>query len=187
MKKILSSLACFGLWSSCTFAGTLPHGWVADGSALSSYDMGVQQGTRMPGDNNAYIKAIKDSSGFGTLMQTISADAYRNQRVRLSGYLKTSRAGWAGLWMRIDSADHHIVLDNMQDRGPRGDSDWQKYSVVLDVPESATALAYGFLLNGQGEVLADNFTLEVVGKDVPVTATPWKPRMTAPTNMNFSP
>jgi hypothetical protein len=39
-------------------------------------------------------------------------------------------------------------FDNMDDRPIKGDSEWQQYAVVLDVPSEATALAYGILLSG---------------------------------------
>ena len=187
MKKVFMAMASLGLWMTGFAYAAPPKGWYATGSAPNDYEMGVQLGDRSPGDSNAYIRAVKDSKGFGTMMQTINADAYRNRRVRLSGYLKTKDAGWAGLWMRIDGTDRSTVLDNMEDRAPRGNSDWQHYSVVLDVPSNALDIAFGFLLNGQGEALADDFKLEIVDQNVPVTAKTRPPLPKQPVNMSFSP
>jgi hypothetical protein len=187
MKKGFIAMAWLGLWMTSYAHATPPQGWFATGDAKDNYDMGAQPGDRGPGDNNAYIRAVKDSKGFGGMMQVVSAEAYRNQRVRLSGYLKTKDAGWAGLWMRVDGSSRGIAFDNMQDRAPHGNSDWQPYSIVLDVPSDATDIAFGFLLDGNGEALLDDFKLEVVGQDVRVTgqSRPLLPKQ--PVNMSFSP
>jgi hypothetical protein len=187
MKKGFITMAWLGLWMAGSVYAAPPQGWFVTGSASKSYDMGVQPGDRGPGDNNAYIRAWKDSKGFGGMMQTVNAEAYRNKRVRLSGYLKTKDAGWAGLWMRVDGTSRGIAFDNMEDRAPHGSTDWQPYSIVLDVRSDALVIAFGFLLNGNGEALADDFKLEVVGKDVPVTGKARPPLPDQPVNMSFSP
>jgi hypothetical protein len=187
MKKYLLTMASLGLLMTGYLHASPPQGWSTTGSATKDYDMGVQPGDHGAGDNNAYIRAVKDSKGFGAMVQTVSAEAYRNQRVRLSGYLKTEGAGWAGLWMRVDGNSRGIAFDNMEDRAPRGNTDWQPYSVVLDVPSDALVIAIGFLLDGNGEVLADNFKFEIVGKDVPVTGKVRAPLPNQPVNMGFSP
>lgn len=179
-------LVCCALFS---VYAAVPTGWYAAGSAVADYDMGSQPGQRHPDDFNAYIRARKASSGFGTLMQTISAGSYHGKRVRFSGYLKTSDAGKAGLWMRIDGSERRVLgFDNMQKRALHGNHDWQRYTIVLDVPTDATDIAYGFLLDGKGEVLADDFTLETVGLDVPTTGgIPHAQLPAAPVNMRFRP
>jgi hypothetical protein len=188
MKKGFIPLAWLGLWIAGHASAAPPQGWFITGSASDHYAMGTQPGDLHAGDTNAFIRSTRDTKGFGTLMQTIGADRYRNQRVRLTGSLKTKDAGWAGLWMRIDGANRRIAgFDNMEDRGPRGDTPWHSYSIVLDVPADSLDIAFGFLLHGQGEVLADDFKLETVGKDVPVTGTAPPPLPTQPVNMTFSP
>jgi hypothetical protein len=188
MNKGLIPMALLGFWMTANAYTAPPPGWFITGSAPNNYDMGTQPGDRHAGDNNAYIRAVQDGKGFGTLMQTISADAYRNQRVRLSGYLKTRAAGSAAMWMRIDGVDRRIAgFDNMEDRALRGNTEWQSYSVVLDVPSDALDIAFGVMLDGKGEVLADDFKLEIVGPDVPVTGKPRPGLPKQPANMIFSP
>ncbi len=41
--------------------------------------------------------------------------------------------------------------------------------MVLDVPNNATKMAYGVLLNGNGKVWFDNLSFEVVDENTPVT------------------
>jgi RNA polymerase sigma factor (sigma-70 family) len=109
--------------------------------------------------------------GFGTFTQGIRAERYRGKRLRLSAYAKSSRAsGNAGLWMRVDGKTRSpLAFDNMMNRPIRGTTDWKKYEVVLDIPEEAENLFFGFLMAGGGRAWVDDITLETVGKDVKVT------------------
>ena len=165
-----------------------PTGWFVAGTARDSYDIGTQAGDRHPGDRNAFIRAKPESGGFGTLMQTINANAYIGKRLRLSGFMRTKDAISAGLWMRIDGANKEVVgFDNMSSRPLRGDTEWRRYEIVLDVPNNAKAIAFGFLLEGnKGEALADDFKLEAVGKDVPLTGTASPLLPAAPVNLDFA-
>ena len=104
------------------------------------------------------------TDGFGTVMQTIAATNHRGSRVRLTGWMRSvDVTGWAGLWMRVDGSPRTtLAFDNMQTRAVRGTTDWQQYEVVLDVADEASAIAFGFLLVGEGEVWVDDFSLETV-------------------------
>lgn len=168
-------------------AGDLPKGWFRAGSTPASYEMGAQAGDRHPGDRNAFIRSLPKETGFGTLMQTIDASAYRGKRMRLSGYLRTRDATGAAMWMRLDGSGQRVVgFDNMSDRSLRGTTDWKRCDIVLDVPDSARTIAFGFLLEGKGEVLADDFRLEEVGKDVAVTGKGEQALPAAPVNLDFA-
>ena len=46
---------------------------------------------------------------------------------------------------------------------------WKKYEIVLDVPQQATNLAYGALLDGTGEIWISDLSFETVDRNVPVT------------------
>jgi hypothetical protein len=76
----------------------------------------------------------------------------------------------AGLWMRVDDANLNVIsIDNMQNRPIKGTADFAPYSVVLDVPQQASELAFGLLLVGSGHAWIGGPTLETVGNDVPTT------------------
>jgi hypothetical protein len=111
------------------------------------------------------------------------ADNYQGKRVRFSAYVKANHVNtWAGLWMSmVGPAGKLLGYDNMQDRSIRGTSDWQKYEVVLDVPENSVYISYGVLVVGQGEVWFDDVQFETVGDDVPVTDLYHQ----EPLNLNF--
>jgi len=53
-----------------------------------------------------------------------------------------------------------------------GTTDWTEHSIVLDVPESATNIAFGIMLGGNGTVWFDDVSFEVVGNDVSITDCP---------------
>jgi len=58
----------------------------------------------------------------------------------------------------------------MQTRKITGTRDWATHTVVLDVPRNAAEIHFGILLERRGRVWADDFTFEVVGKDVETTS-----------------
>ena len=164
-------------------------GWGMAGSHPQNYAYGIDTDVKRSGEGSGYMKAkLSDTGGFGTLMQTFDADMYRGKRVRMSGYVKsegvelyTREFGWAGLWMRVDGPQLYkpLAFDNMSNRPIYGSTDWQKYEIVLDVPENSVNIAFGILLAGKGQVWLDGIQFEVVGQDVPTTdlgASPKQPR-----------
>lgn len=158
-------------------AGT--SGWLLAGDQPQDYRIGTDTGILHGGKASGYLRADRESpSGFGTLMQMVEAGPYPGTRVRMSGWAKADGVeGWAGLWMRVDGSDRRktgksLSFDNMQNRPIKGTSDWTRYEIVLDVPQAATALAFGILLEGKGEVWLDDVQFAVVGSDVPTTTLP---------------
>ena len=134
------------------------------------------------GKQSAYIKAKPGaaSNGFGTLMQTVNAQDYLGQRVRLSARMKSENASGFQMWFRVDGQGKALRFYNMQDRPVTGTSDWKRYEIVLDVPAASTSLNYGFFLQGgQGEGWADSVTVEIVDKSTPISefAPPRKPKL----------
>ena len=159
-----------------------PKGWLQAGMNPDDYEMAVDSKGGRSGGPCAYIKAkTPDARTFGTLMQTFDAGEYKGKRLRLSGWVRSAAiAKWAGLWMRIDGpGTAPLGFDNMQKRPIKGTTDWKRYEVVLDVPEKATTVNFGILLEGAGQAWLDGVGFDEVGADVPVTDirqdTPKKP------------
>lgn len=171
------------------FAFDLPAGWIKAGSEPGSYDMGIDVGSGLNGNNAATIKSVrKKIKGFGTLMQLSPAGSYVGKRVRMSGYVRSSAVvDWSGLWLRVDQkgVKGSLAFDNMQGRPIKGTTDWTKYEIVLDVPKTATGIAYGALLSGTGQVWFDDLNFEIVDSTVATTGRgPALPR-TGPANLDF--
>jgi len=169
----------------------LPDGWMQAGSNPREYDMGVCTAEFHSGDRCGILQSNTDKlHGFGTLMQMFAAGEFKNNRVRLTGWVKSKDvSGWAGMWMRVDGEQGHrgdyLAFDNMQDRPILRETDWAKYEIVLDVPDKSSNIAFGVLLNGAGAVWMDDFSFEIVDRSVPLTGNAHKQRQ-QPHNLDFS-
>ncbi len=158
-------------------------GWMAT-AGTSSYRIGIDRSVKHSGTGAGHITAIEaNPSNFAIVMQTIRADDFRGKRVRFSAYLRTQGAAGsgAGLWLRVDANGGAAALDNMSTRRVTRNTEWTRVECVLDVGDDAVGLAMGLLYGGPGEVWIDDVSLEIVGTDVPVTATDFQPR-TNPAN-----
>jgi hypothetical protein len=188
--KMKAMLIATTVLAACVAAcAAAPKGWIAAGSKPKDYNMSVDRTVAHGGQASASLKCVAAKpAGFGTLMQTIKADAFRGKRVRMSGYVRAQNVtDWAGLWMRVDGArGEPLGFDNMQQRPIKGTGDWKKCEIVLDVPESAADIAFGLLLTGAGQAWMDDLAFEVVGTDVPTTGAKTAPEVpAAPANLNF--
>jgi len=167
----------------------VPKGWFLAGSKPALYESSVDNVNMYAGLPSAYLrsKSPEVPEGFGTLMQNFSADQYIGKRVRFGAFVKSEGVErWSGLWMRIDgkTPQNSLAFDNMQNRPITGVTGWKEYEVVLDVPEGATGIFLGILLDGPGTVWMSNNKFDVVGPNVP--STNMLPAASqGPTNLGF--
>jgi hypothetical protein len=171
-----------------------PKGWLHRGSQPQNYDMRIDQSTVHGGTASAQINFIgRTVDGFGTLMQTFKADAYRGKRVRMSAWMKSENSDAAQLWMRLDGPGTVLGFDNMSNRAVKGTADWKKYAIVLQVPANTVNIAFGATVTGKGKAWVDDFVFEVVDNTIPPTnmktgPSPNVPRADVPkqpVNLNF--
>jgi|TARA_R110000737_G_scaffold50895_2_gene71964 hypothetical protein len=187
MKKLTQLLFIFSI-ATLLFSFTIdsvPSDWFKAGSQPSSYEMGIDNLIFKSGKSSATIQSAKKKiKGFGTLMQTCLADDYLGKRIKLSGFVKSEDlSDWAGFWLRIDNNQgKSIGFDNMQDRAIKGTTDWVKYEIVLDVPESAATLNFGALLSGTGKIWFDDLTIEIIEGNTLNTGTS---TLKKPSNLSF--
>ena len=170
-----------------TVLAAVPTGWLLAGSKPASYEVGIDAQAAYNGHPSAYLRATEPvTGGFGTLMQDFRADKYVGKRVRFSAFVKSDGVqSWAGLWMRVDKDKDSVAFDNMEDRPIKGTTGWQKYEVVLDVPQDATGIFFGVLLDGPGAVWLNSAKFEIVGADVPTTGGKGGKSRYEPTNLDF--
>jgi RNA polymerase sigma factor (sigma-70 family) len=168
---------------------TVMHGWFMAGSHPGQYAQEITASGEA-GRRAARVSfTSKDApGGFGTLMQMFKADEYRGRRMRFSAEARTADVdGWLGLWMRVDGDGRtSLAFDNMQSRSVKGTTDWQRYDVVLDVAEEATAVAFGVLLSGRGEGWISGVRFEPVGPEVATTGGGPGGIADGPANLDFS-
>jgi hypothetical protein len=165
----------------------IPEGWMIAGSQPTKYDAGVDTTTLYEGRRSAFLKSKEQvTGGFGTLMQSFDATNYLGKRMRFSAAVKTVDVqSWAGLWMRVDKGSQTVEFDNMQTRPLKGTADWKKFDVVLDVPQDATGVFFGVLLDSAGAVWLSDVKFEVVGTEVPTTGIRAKLQRSGPVNLDF--
>lgn len=150
--------------------GQVPDDWWAARSTHYGYTVSLRandsdNGERCTsGERCASIVGDGDQGGFGNLMQSIDATAYRGKRVRLRGSVRTLGAGKAQMWLRVDRPERRRgFFDNMGDR-PIVSASWQDVEIVGDVDADAEDLNFGLMFLGQGEAWFDAVSLEVVGE-----------------------
>lgn len=148
------------------------RGWFLSGSHPQNYHFGVDEKIFHSGTKSGALYSINKPGldSFGTMMQSFLSDDFKGKRIKLSCYLKTEQVDKCGAWCRIDNAaGDTLQFDNMDNRAITGTTDWNYYSIVLDVPQESTSIHFGVLLAGSGKVWADGFKFEEVDEKVPTT------------------
>jgi hypothetical protein len=169
MTLTFLGIAVFAILTGFAADG-LPTGWLKAGSHPQNYEMVTDTAVKHGGKAGAHIKFIgANAEGFGTLMQMCKADDYRGKRVRMSAWMKTEDAESANLWLRVDGVKSTLGFDNMGNRAVTGTSEWKKYELTVDVPAEAVNIAFGAFVAGKGQAWVDDYSFEVVGKEVPST------------------
>jgi len=169
-----------------TQARGLPKGW---GRGSKGYRVSVDTENVHQGGGSGRIERIGAGGRFGTVVQSIPAKEFVGKRIKYSGFLRTKEAERAGMWMRIEAVDIRRVLDadNMHDRWVKGTTDWAEHAVILDVPQKADRIVFGFLIGGDGIVWGDDLKIEIVGKlgEGPETTGLSKQRSKPASNLDF--
>jgi hypothetical protein len=162
----------------------VPEGWLVRGSAPEAYEMGVDPAVP---ESPACIRRAAgepapNAKEFGTLMQSFAATAWRSKNLRLRAELKAEAVtGAATIWMRVDGIPgaRYLRFDNMaqrrEDGALRGNSDWVVREIILDVPQEAESIHFGFFLRGTGQCWARHFTLSDAGDDASARRYPEQP------------
>ncbi|MEK4028875.1 AraC family transcriptional regulator [Pseudobacillus sp. FSL P4-0506] len=148
-------------------------GWFLSGSHPFHYEMGTDTKVVHQGNCSGYLKSVtvQNADEFATIMQQFKAAKFLGKRVKLSAYIKTEKVDqFAGMWMRVDNAAGDVLqFDNMNNRPITGSTEWNLYSIVLDVTEDSSVISFGVLLSGIGHVWMDGFTFTEVSTSVPTT------------------
>lgn len=144
----------------------LPAGWQIGISQPENVEFGIDCEVAYSGDGSVYIKS-KGAIGGINLFKMIQADAYIGQRIRFSGYIKTEGLGelnWGTLWINLSyNGDTGPV--NLPTQLITETTDWQRYELIVDVPENVNYIVLGLSFNwfrGEGQVWMDELRLEVV-------------------------
>lgn len=148
------------------------EGWILSGSHPWSYELRLDHNIFHTGNQSGHLYSVEEvhESQFATMMQSFQATDYKGKRLKLSCFLKTEDATKCCAWMRVDNGNGDVIqFDNMDSRPIRGTTEWNQYSIVLDVTEAGDGIYFGVLLAGTGKVWADNFRFEEVDEKTPTT------------------
>ncbi|HVR95109.1 MAG TPA: hypothetical protein VMW27_00740, partial [Thermoanaerobaculia bacterium] len=96
--------------------------------------------------------------GYAAFYRALPREHALGQWVRLSGWVRTAgiKDGSAGLWLRANRGRELVAFDDMEDRALRGDTGWTRVEVSIKVPEDATAVVFGGILEGTGTAWVDD-------------------------------
>ena len=166
------------------------NGWNLSGSYTELYELTVDDKVFHTGTKSGllFAKGEANEQQFGTMMQGFQAENYKNKRIKMSCFLKTEKVTKCGAWLRIDNVSGDTLqFDNMDSRSIHGTTDWNHYSIVLDVPEESASIHFGVLLVGKGKVWADGFRFEEVNEKVDSTNMLFQDNLPKqPINLDFS-
>jgi erythromycin esterase-like protein len=104
---------------------------------------------------------------FGLLVGTLPVSPFAGKTIRFSGYMKTAGidSGYAGLWWRADGYDRPgVAFNNMDESGPRGTTEWQRYEFELKIPTDIRNINFGVIHPGYGTAWFADLSVEVDGK-----------------------
>jgi AraC family transcriptional regulator len=168
---------------------TTIKGWLLSGSHPTCYEMKTDPQVFHTGSRSGLLtsKTKVSEEQFGTMMQSFSADKWKGKRIKVSCFLKTEDVQKCGVWCRVDNNSSDVIqFDNMDNRPIQGTTDWNFYSIVLDVPEESASIHFGILLTGIGKVWADGFKLDEVDSSVLSTNMLNKNKLPSePVNLGF--
>ncbi len=93
------------------------------------------------------------------------------KRIRVSGWMKAEDVrNWAGVTVYVASMFGRIFAsDSTFDRPIHGTTGWQRVSIVTDIPKEPCVLHLAPTLYGPGEIWCDDFQIDLVAPETPIT------------------
>lgn len=146
------------------------QGWDLIGSDPMTYKMGTRY-DKERGSKVGFLRssgAKKENDHYGTMLQSSTSSNIDSDMVRLTGFLRSNDVqNWSGMWVRLEDTQGKILaFKDMMDAPIRGTTDWNKYELLLKVPDNAVKITFGVLINGIGSVSMDDFKLEQIKNNI---------------------
>lgn len=157
--------------------GQVPSGWfIPSTPQKAGYSAVLQRSGCKSGSGCALLStpASPSPQGFGNLMQTFDASAYRGKRIRFRAWVRVEAPageGQAQLWLRVDRPSRQMgFFDNMGDR-PITSPEWRSYEISGQVEPDALYLNLGVMVIGKGRAWIDDASFETVAAPAPAAAS----------------
>jgi hypothetical protein len=186
MRILIPLIMVITLHASDSFAEASLRSWAHHNQ--KDYEAGLTTDNAFAGKYSAYIRSkSSETNTTGTLWQAIKPRPdWFGEKVMLTVHMRTVKVKEAaGLFMRVSTYSGWINYDYMHGRVVRGDNDWHKYMVVLDIPFDTSLIDFGVWVVGKGEVQVDEFRFDVVDKKLHVTGASEKIEFGEPENLDF--
>ncbi|HTY58569.1 MAG TPA: hypothetical protein VMF59_07105 [Bacteroidota bacterium] len=154
------------------------RGWTLRAFALADYEIGIDHRTVHSGMGSGFVEytvdpmVIHPRRGPAYLLQAFKAGKFAGKRVRLTAFLKSERAGRDPfLWMHWEggASPGSYGLTPAKNADSSG---WVRQECVVDIPQSATVIAMGASMGWRGTIWLDDFMIEIVGDEVPLSGEP---------------
>lgn len=102
--------------------------------------------------------------GFNGITRSAAMD-FEGKTLTLTAWLRTEDVtGYVGLWMREDGDSGSLGFDNMERRQLKGTTDWQEYTVTVQLHPDAKQLFYGVFVADSGRTWVHDLRVMVDGK-----------------------
>lgn len=144
-------------------SGAEQQRWATTGN-VSAYRLeGGGDVTSPEGATLSVIAMSSQPQGFGGGIASLDAQANMQQRLRLTGVIEIRGGdGLAGVWIRADGPPGRQAFENSMEAPVRSVDGPTERSVEIDVPETATRILFGPLLNGGGRMTVSGLRLSSV-------------------------
>jgi hypothetical protein len=136
----------------------IPKDWSAQGGqSLLEFQTTGSYDQPYKGKTCAMIKRVPGrpfGEPFGNIKQSIKVSDFKGEKIQFSAAARISE-GIAYLWLSIDVRNAPTIF---QQRIITSDQ-WQKYSLLTEVPQDAFRITYGLAYVGQGAAFIDDVTI----------------------------
>lgn len=141
-----------------------PNGWIKTESHPQHYEARADTTVKKSGYSSTYLKFIgNEFESYGSLMKMTGAVDYRGKRLKMSAYIRSENTKQAQLWMTITGKHRKgMRYDNVRNHPVRESTDWQRYEIILDIPNTAESIAFGISLRNGGQVWVDDTQFQIL-------------------------
>ena len=144
-----------------------PATWVAGGKG---YRVFTDKEVVHSGKASLRFESTSVTREFAVARGNFPVSKASGKKLNFHGWLKTKDVedGRIGLWWRVDGMEDGneriLAFDNMFKNPVSGTTDWQEYSIEIDIPVGGTNINFGVFFSGTGTAWADGLRIVLDGE-----------------------
>lgn len=102
--------------------------------------------------------------GWTSLSGSFPVEPAKGKKLTFAVWIKTQDvSGWAGGWLQCNTPGGDGPLVNMEALQIKGDTEWARQELTVDVPADTTNIVFGFIHNGDGVSWYDDIEMILDG------------------------